>query len=308
MSATDCLPMLPANKPARALPQYFNVRPSHVPSWIQGDIDLRVEDEQLLHNIATHGGMVDIHLLMDVLGWGHNKTYARLRYLQVAGYVTRHHMPKFHVAGETASALYMLTIKAGRLLAVVHGGNPAQYLLQRLKRNTSLMKADHAIELAHIQHCIHTSAKNAGCEVVRWLGDSQLHSMLHQVKAVTIPDSYFVLRLPSGRLMYFFIELDRNLVDVVGKWSRKCDGYLGMLAGAFTQRFHPDDDHKAFRLLTIAHTDSHAAKIAKLCSNRIPPSYHKLFLFASLPVVRSVNAFTSAIWLSLDRARIQALI
>ena len=284
------------------------MRPSWIPRWVKDDFDLRVEDIEVAHQISLHGGMVDIHLLKGVLGWGINKTYARLRYLQTAGYITRHHVPKFHLAGETASAIYMLSEKGGRLLASVHGGKPTDYLLQRLKRNSSLAKADHAVELAHIQHRVKQSAQESGCEVVHWLGDSQLHSMLHRVKAVTVPDGYFVLKLPTGRLMYFFIELDRNVVDVGAKWAKKCNGYLDMLAGSFVQRFNPDDERKAFRLLTIVHTDNHASKIAKVCAGQIPPSYHKLFLFTSLPIVRSANIFNSPMWLSLDEAGTKTLI
>ena len=284
------------------------MRPSWVPRWVKDDFDLRVEDVEVVHQISLHGGMVDIHLLKSVLGWGINKTYARLRYLQTTGYITRHHVPKFHLAGETASAIYMLGEKGGRLLASVYGGNPTDYLLQRLKRNSSLAKADHAVELAHIQNRVKQSAQESGCEIVSWLGDSQLHSMLHRVRAVTVPDSYFVLKLPTGRLMYFFIELDRNVVDVRAKWRNKCNGYLGMLAGSFVQRFNPDDERKAFRLLTIVHTDSHALKIAKVCATHIPLSYQKLFLYTSLPIVRSANVFTSPMWLPLCGDGTQTLI
>ena len=307
MSDSDCLPNL-YNRSSRALPKYFDVRPSSVPRWVKDDFDLRVEDVEFLHQISLHGGLVDIYVLKNVMAWGHNKTYARLRYLQTANYITRHTKPMFHVAGETAAAIYMLGEKAGRLLAAVHGGNPTDYLHKRIKRNTSLAKADHAVELAHVQNRIQQSAKESGCEIVQWLGDSQLHSMLHRVKSVTIPDGYFVLRLASGRLMYFFVELDRNVVDHVPKWTRKCNGYLGMLQGSFVQRFNPDDERKAFRLLTISHTDKHNSKIAEVCGRVIPLSYQKLFLFTTLPIARAGNVFNSPMWLGLGQKETTTLI
>lgn len=178
-------------------------------------------------------------------------------------------------AQRVLARLYHHRLLERKFLAVTSGRSPTLYVLDRkgadlLKQHFGLedLKWYNSSKDVKTDFLAHTSAINdfrialtlaapaAGCELLKWVGESELKAHYDRVSIRTpsgklqaislIPDSYFVLQTPRG-LAHFFLEADLKS-ETVRVFKTKVLAYLAYYrSGQYERRYQT----KSLRVLTV---------------------------------------------------------
>lgn len=259
-----------------------------------GRMRLMPRDEQVIeavyhYRILTTSQIARLHFTNAHISVAHT----RLRKLFDAGYLYRQSLPTSSPGVNNNEMIYMLDERGGQHLIARLGYDEIRW--KRAHNSVGYEFIEHLVAINTFRIEVELACSATGHELVEWRDDTTLKQDYDRVyianrrqPVAVIPDGYFAIQVPAGR-MHFFLEMDRGNMESE-RFKRKIAMYDAYWRSELSQRRFGTQN---FRVLTVTESARRTANL-KIATERANGG--KRFWFGTLSDFTQALVLTGPVW------------